>query len=143
MPITSFDTTNLKIVRADLDAALKSVAEKHGMKLSVGNIKYSSDNFKVSLIGLIGEAAGASDDTGREVKWRREYLRQAIYLFNELDHLEGKVPNLDTKLTFRGAEYTIVGARPRAANPIVLKKVLGGKLIAVSTADVMSALKRG
>lgn len=143
MPIASFDKQNLKTIRADLDAALKSVEDKHGMKLSIGNIRFQSNSFKTSLTALLGEAATASseDSNSRQPKWRREYLMNARYLFDDTVFLEGRLPKLDTKLTYNDAEYTIVGARPRAANSIVLKKVHGGKFIALSPKHVLMLIE--
>ena len=39
----------LKVVRADLDKALAQVAAKHGLKFTVGNIRFSSDSFRTTL----------------------------------------------------------------------------------------------
>ena len=142
MPITSFDKQNLKTIRADLDAALKAVETKHGMKLSIGNIRFQANTFRTTLTSLIGEAATADASVNsREVKWRGEYMINARYLFADTVSLEGRLPKLDTKLTYNGDEYTIVGARPRAAMSIVLKKVRGGKFIALSPKHVMSLIE--
>jgi len=39
----------LKVVRVDLDQALAAVAKKHGLKFTVGNIRFSSDSFRTTL----------------------------------------------------------------------------------------------
>ena len=145
MPITSFDKQNLKTIRADLDAALKAVETKHGMKLSIGNIRFQANTFRTTLTSLIGETATADASVNsrdeRAPKWRREYMINARYLFADTVSLEGRLPKLDTKLTYNEDEYTIVGARPRAAMSIVLKKVRGGNFIALSPKHVMSLIE--
>lgn len=45
----SFTPSNLKQIRKDIDAALEKVAEEHGLTFDLGNIRYSSDNFRVTL----------------------------------------------------------------------------------------------
>jgi len=50
--MTNFDNANLKSLRIDIDAALREVASKHGIKLSIGNISFSADRFTTRLTGL-------------------------------------------------------------------------------------------
>ena len=53
--ITAFDKSNLKEIRADINAALQAVMDKHGILLSFGNITYDPDgsNFRTRLQGNV------------------------------------------------------------------------------------------
>jgi hypothetical protein len=135
MPITSFDKSNLKNIRADIDSALKAVETKYGMKLSLGNIRFTQNDFKTSLTALVGEAASSAADNSREVKWRSDYLRNS-YMFT------GDAPKLDTELTMRGRKFIIVGMRPKANDPLVLKDVVRDKFIVASISEVEAALRK-
>jgi hypothetical protein len=57
MTITTFDRQNLPQVRADIDAALKAVCDKHGISLRLGNITYdpSGASFRAALEGKAGD----------------------------------------------------------------------------------------
>lgn len=51
--IKQFDKVNLKVIRKDIDAALKEVMQKHGIDLSIGNISFSSGKFTTRLTGKV------------------------------------------------------------------------------------------
>jgi hypothetical protein len=56
--LTQFDRQNLAAVRQSLNAALKSVEEEYGIKLGVGNIRFTTNMFKVSIeANITGENA--------------------------------------------------------------------------------------
>lgn len=44
-----FNKTNLPLIRKDIDAALAEVAKKHGINLSIGNIRFTADSFRTTL----------------------------------------------------------------------------------------------
>jgi len=46
-----FNNPNLDTLRTELDAALKEIAAKHGIILSIGSMSYSSDKFTTRLTG--------------------------------------------------------------------------------------------
>lgn len=45
----TFDKQNLRQIRNDINVALAAVAAKHGIKLDIGNIRFSSDRFTTKL----------------------------------------------------------------------------------------------
>lgn len=51
MTIQTFNTSNLKVLRTDIDAALAEVAKKHGISLSLGKMTYGSGNFTAKVEG--------------------------------------------------------------------------------------------
>lgn len=50
--MTNFDNQSLKTLRGDIDAALKQIASKHGINLSIGTISYSGEKFTTRITGL-------------------------------------------------------------------------------------------
>lgn len=52
----NFDRTALKTLRLELDAALAVVAKKNGIVLSLGNISFSSGEFRTKLTGNVKSA---------------------------------------------------------------------------------------
>lgn len=73
MTISTFDRENLPLVRADIDAALKAVTEKHGITLRLGNITFdpSGASFTASLQGRAGDFAAVA---AREaVSWASQF----------------------------------------------------------------------
>jgi len=131
----SFNKHNLINIRADIDAALKAVEQKHGMKLSLGNIRFSSDTFSGKLIGAVGTAAATSDEgSNSELKWRTAFVRNYFISLTKED--------LDKEITLRAEKYILVGARPKAQSQMVLKNVKSGKYIAATANEVRLALGR-
>jgi len=127
----SFNKQNLKTIRADINAALKAVETKHNMKLSIGNIRFHAEEFRTTLTAATGEAA-TKEAPSSETKWRAAFMRNLFIGVSQTD--------LDKEITLRGKKYTIVGARPKAQAPLVLKEVLTGKYIAASELEVRDAL---
>jgi hypothetical protein len=118
MKMKTFTKQNLGQVREDLNKALEQVAKKHGIVLNVGNISYRDESFTAKLIALIpsensNKEAGAS--RGSEVKWEVAFKKNA-FLFGL------KPEDLGKKVKHGSKEYTIVGMRPRARLPLVLKR---------------------
>ena len=50
--------TNLLQIRADIDAALKAVAAKHGIDFTLGRIVFNENEFRGKLTGVARGAAG-------------------------------------------------------------------------------------
>lgn len=98
-----FNKTNLKIIRADIDAALASVEAKHGIKFNLGNIRFSDNDFRGklecnSVADASGNAINPAEVHFNDNRWRVGLARDAF----------GK--------TFRsnGRTFTIVGVNTRA-----------------------------
>lgn len=58
--INTFDKQNLKSVRIDIDAALKTVADKYGIKLSIGTIRFDGNQFNTKLSAATDTAISAT-----------------------------------------------------------------------------------
>lgn len=90
------DKQTLILIRTDINAALASVAEKHGLKsLSTDGGRYNSENFTMKLSGVI---------EGGDDKEAARYKRyQSIY----------SLPPLGTVFNSRGMSHTIRGLSTR------------------------------
>ena len=51
--ITTFDRANLKKLRDDIDAAIAAVGSAHGISLTLGSARFSSNNVTMKLEGSI------------------------------------------------------------------------------------------
>jgi len=64
MKITQFTSSNLDLLRADINAALRQISEKHGIDMKIGTMSYSSDKTtcrltmetKAERVGTAGSA---------------------------------------------------------------------------------------
>lgn len=61
-----FTKANLPLIRKDIDAALAEVAKKHGINLSIGNIRFNAESFRTTLNAAVRTTSttGAVADTG-------------------------------------------------------------------------------
>src|SRR5574343_210778 len=120
LKMKTFTKQNLGEVRADINAALEAVDKKHGIQLSIGNITFTAETFSTKLAANIpSDGAEAGSKSGGEVKWETNFKRYArSFGFTTEDF--GKDVNLG------GTKYTIAGMRPKANQPVVLKKATGG-----------------
>lgn len=112
----TFDKANLKQVREDLNTALEAVAKKHGIQLSLGAITFSPESFSAKLTAVIpSDGAEAGAQSGQATKWAANFKTHARAFGMKPEDL-GKV------IKIRGADHSIVGMRPKAKSPLVLKK---------------------
>ena len=130
----SFDKANLQIMRADINAALAAVMEKHGVSISIGNISYSPEQFTTKLTCVLKSAAsGDSSDNATTLKWKADFKSHApLYGL--------KATDLGREVKIGSVTYTIAGARPRANDVIVLKNATG-KYSGFNLMAVLAALK--
>lgn len=55
--VNTFDRTNLRQIRKDLEEALKSVALAHDITIDLGNIRFSDDHFTSKLEARVKNAS--------------------------------------------------------------------------------------
>ena len=114
-----FDKTNLTTLRSDVNAALAAVAAKHGVKINLGNCRFSPSeaNFKLNVctIGTDGTVVDA------EV----EALKSA-YVIEYVIGTTAK--NLDRHFTAQGMTFVLTGYKSRRrAYPFRARDVNTGK----------------
>ena len=114
--VTSFDKTNLKFIRNDIDAALKAVSEKYGMTLRLGNITFLNDSFSGKLEATLLNSSGqaVSQENLNLQKYGKMYL--------------GDKFNPESVYTFRGERIKFDGiATRRSKYPVIYKSLSSGK----------------
>jgi hypothetical protein len=131
MKIDSFDRTNLRLISADLEAAIAPVAAKYGITLSYKGARFLEDNatFKIeaATIGVSGVANTRERDNFK--------LYASMYDLKDTD--------LDREITYAGKQYIIIGLNTRRSKyPIVAKRVADGKTILLTREGVKAALLR-
>jgi len=120
----------LKELRQDIDAALKSVGEKHNVVLSVGRATFDALNATFKLeVAAIGEEGQVMS------KMATDFQAYAGLWGLQSDDLN------KTFTDFGGETYKIVGGRPRASkNTIVVEK--NGKQFVMPHGRVAALLHR-
>lgn len=100
MKFESFDRTNLKIFRQEIEMALKEITEKYGIQFEVGSIKFSSNEFSTKLTANLGEKKSKADT------YEQNWLKYAKwYGMNPED--------LGKTFSARGKTFKIVGLDPK------------------------------
>ena len=92
----------LKVVRKDIEEALKSVEEKHGITFDLKNITFQDTSFDLKI-----EANIVGADT-RFVKDYKEF------------HKMYELPELGTDITLQGRHFKITGFNSKARKNCVL-----------------------
>ena len=100
--MNSGTSEKLKMIRADLEAALKAVGQKHNILFKTGAMSYNELYFTMSMKGSFLNAIGSTEDADRE-----EF---ELYCgrFGLTKEMFGKI------FTLVGKDYKIVGIRPKA-----------------------------
>ena len=119
--ITKFDRTNLKTLRADIDAALATVMAKHGLTANIGNIRFGDTDFRcklnVEVAGNTGQGPVADADAAAERKFKAN-----AWKFGLTGDEFGKT------FKSRGVAFTIIEINPRAKRggyPVIAKNARG------------------
>lgn len=96
--ITRITRNDVRALRADIDAALAKVLEKHGLTHELGRITFSDSDFR----GQLRVAVGSADDAAE-----REFRKYA-YKFGLTGNEFGKT------FTNGKTKFTITGLKPRS-----------------------------
>ena len=131
----SFTSANLDTIRKDINAALKSVAQKHSIALSIGGIKYDSEKFHTKLEAVIQNSENAGMSL-REIEGLRN-LKDYGSMFGVSEKDYGK------KFTnWDGQTFKLVGLMPsRPKYPVVAESTKTGKMFKF-TESVLTKLKK-
>jgi hypothetical protein len=119
----------LRVLRADIDAALKAVGEKHGVELVTGNASFTPFNATFKL------EVRAKNADGEAVRKEEADLKARLGMLGMKDE------HLTQVFTLGRDSYTLAGYRSKApAKPFLIKRVSDEKVFIVSEAVVRSAL---
>ena len=117
--------TDLDAMRADLIAALDTVAATHGLTMSLGGMTYDSDGFRVKITAHRGSAEDAE---------RAEFERYAPRFGVTAAHF-GYEFTLNN-----GKQFRLIGFRPSAPKrPVVGRSSANGKKY-IFTSKVLSGI---
>lgn len=106
--------STIKQIRKDIDAALESVEEKHGITLELGNIRYSDFQFTTKLKATVVGDAGDED----LAKFKAALAK------NPLQFEEIAEEDFGEEFEFHGETFKLVGLNPRAKKfPLIGEKI--------------------
>ena len=119
--IAKFSPDNLDQIRKDMNAALAAVEAKFGIKIGIGKMSYTENDFTAKITSMVvseqTEAAGSADP-----KWISDFMRNHfIFGFSRDD--------LGKQIKHQGKAFKLVGSRSRAAKPLVVEEVGTGKFM--------------
>lgn len=114
MTTQAFTREQLRAIQADIQAALNTVADKHGIDLSTGSLSYTATDFKTSVTGAIRNTA-RNQVLPASHKWTIGWNRHAVrYGLNPAD--------LGREFNLAGlGRVQIVGLSTHGRDPIVVK----------------------
>lgn len=113
----TFNKSNLNTIRADVAAALAAVESKHGVSFKLGNIRYSTNDFRCKF-----ECVSTSDSSGNTVDPAEENFKRDAFLIGVAKDAFGK------KFKSGRSNYKITGInRRRHKYPISAIRVASGR----------------
>jgi hypothetical protein len=125
---TKFDKPLLRVLRQEIDMALKAVGDKYGMEISAGNASFAAKeaHFKVSLKlrGADGQVFDAAAESFKHHAW----------------YVGLKPEHLGQSFTVRDKVYTISGFDERARTYAILAKDSNDTVYKFRAVDVVKAL---
>lgn len=105
-----FTSSNIDLVQSDIKAALACVAEKHGVSIKFGIVRYSADSYGTRM-----EVFAADGGDVAQVEFNKYCGKFGI-----------KPSAYGSTFVSRGTEYTVCGIKPRAKGyPIVAVNARG------------------
>jgi len=115
--MNEFSKGNLPTLRKDIDEALKAIAEKHGIKISLGKCSFTSDCAEFKL-----NASIITEDGEVMSKEASDFLRQP-FKYN--------LDDSDLFKVFKGSDskaYKLIGASINARKaPLIIQDIETGK----------------
>jgi hypothetical protein len=126
---TNIDRPLLAALRTDISAALKAVAQKHGIELALGSCKFSPTNADFKL-----EVRAMGSD-GVAVTKEMSDLRRMMGVLNLTD------AHLTQVFSLGRDSYTLAGYRVKAQNkPFLMRRVSDDKVFICDEATILRAL---
>lgn len=126
----SFTKTNLKNIRADIEAALASVEATYNCKFSLGNIRFSDHNFRGKL-----ECNSVADASGNTINPAEVHFNDNRWRVGLAKDAFGKT------FTAQGRRYTIVGVNTRAKKYPVQAETAAGRRYKFPMSALPASLK--
>lgn len=132
--IKAFDKSNLKALRADIDAAFATIRQKHGVAISIGNISYSPEKAtsRVTIVA-VGDPSLATDPrAAAAVKMQSDFKLYASSFGLKAEQYGAIIKH--------GREsYKLVGFSPRSHRfPILATRIGDGKTFKLPESAIAS-----
>jgi hypothetical protein len=123
------DRNKVRLISAEIDAALKDIANRHNIQLTTGGGTFSSNNFTIKVNG----SAISSD--GSVMTKEAEDFKSHAFLFGL------KAEDLGKTFFQGGKMYEIVGCKPRSSKyPILAQCKNDGKTYKFTANSIKGAL---
>ena len=120
-----FNKVNLKLLRKDIDAVLKVVADKHSIQLTAGNASFQERTATMKLEMAI------IDESGKAISKYAEEFKALAEMY------EMKPEDLGKTLTVQGRVFKITGLnRKNHAYPILVDEISNGKSFKLAVEQV-------
>jgi hypothetical protein len=121
--INNFDSDNLKKLRNEIDAAFAAITAKHGVKLSLGTIRYDGTKATSRLTMIaVGDANTAADPRAVALLKAQADFKRACGSFGL------KPEQFGATFKFGRDTYKLAGLKPRSPKrPILGTSVVDGK----------------
>lgn len=129
MNINSFDKSNIKSLREDINAALAEVGKKYGISLQAGNASFTATETTFKLLAMVGNKT-ISDV--RAEKTASDLVTYATIYFPDL--------KLSATYSRGGRTYKIVGYNTRRRTaPLIIVDTKTDKKYKISIDDMRAA----
>jgi hypothetical protein len=113
----------IKNIRPEIEAALKEIAQRHGVVIKCGNGSYTNSNFTLKL-----EASAIDAVTGAvATKEAEAYKRNAPLYGLQADWLG------QTFQSYSGDSYKVIGMKPKSTKYPILGERADGKVFKFGT----------
>lgn len=131
--ITCFDRSNIRAMRAEMEAALKAVGDKYGLTTGVGRITFTSSEFgcKVTVQTKNANPAGLPPNQAKE--------EAALHVYGGLYFGQNFDPNGVYLASGVGRVKFVGYSSRRPRYPFTVKCTLTGKMLKISTSLAKAA----
>lgn len=133
---TSIGKPFLRTIREEMNAALKSIADKHGLVMVVGKISYDTNSFKATVEAMLANKPEMKGVRPEEVPYFQGLQRDG--------HLYGlSVTDFKKVVSLYGEKYAFIGIKTRnRRTPLIMKKLENQKYYGFPDDEVPSLIKK-
>ena len=117
--VKTFNRKNIHQINVEMEAALKAIANKYGVEVSLGNTSFTEANFTTKFqVATIAEGGVTMSKEAIDFNRYKTTMGINMELGNEFEH--------------NGKTYTIIGLKPRSKKYPILAKCSDGKTYKLS-----------
>lgn len=131
--MATFNSTNIKEARADLEVVLRRFEEKYKVKFNIGRITYDSDSLRCKIEAVKTE----SGESVAESKMKKDWSENAALIGLKVSDL-GKTFFIGANIN---SQVIVKGIKPRNHRYPVIVETPNGKLYKISASLLKSNLE--